>query len=79
MQRIQIATATAVITSSTVDQLVSIIGGGCLLYTGSVPADPAAGHSVAGGYQLVVPAGVNLYATAEAGSSVAAIVGDFGV
>lgn len=79
MKRIQITTATEIISASTVDQLVSIDGGSCMLYTGAMPTDPTAGHYVSGGYQIVVPAGVNLFATVEPGGKAAAVVGDFGV
>lgn len=79
MRRVQITTATAIISASTVDQLVSIDGGSCYLYTGTMPADATAGHYVSGGYQLVVPAGVDLFATVEPGGKAAAVVGDFGV
>lgn len=78
MQRIKIETGTAISSGAATAVLVSIEGGNCRLYTGSVPSNALAGHAVSGGYQIVIPAGVSVYATASAASEVHAVVGEFG-
>lgn len=79
MQRIHIDVSTALSVGATTPVMVSIEGGRCRLYMGSVPEDAMAGHSVTAGYQVIVPAGLDVYATASQGASVSAVVGPFGV
>lgn len=78
MQRIQIATGTPLSQGAATAVMVSIEGGSCRLYMGAAPADARAGHLVSGGYQIIIPAGVDVFATAESGASTAAVVGPFG-
>lgn len=77
MKRIEIGHGTPLITGASVDTLMTIEGGDCRLYTGSVPNDADIGHLVGDRYQLIVPAGVNVYAT-TACPCCYAIMSDFG-
>lgn len=79
MHRVTITSETAVSVGASTPVLISIEGGSCRLYTGGVPEDASVGHSVGAGYQIIVPAGVDVYATAANGGSASAIVGPFGV
>ncbi len=79
MQRVQINGNTAISLGASTPVMISIEGGGCRLYTGAAPSDQLAGHLVSGGYQIVIPAGLSVYASAVDGAAVAAVVGPFGV
>ncbi|AZS56786.1 hypothetical protein C5E18_11950 [Pectobacterium parmentieri] len=78
MQRIKIEGSTALISSSTTPMMLSINGDACRLYMGEMPADETAGHLVSGGYQIIIPAGLSVYASAVSGTAYA-VVGPFGV
>lgn len=78
MERITIGKGTAISQAKTKAAMISIEGGSCRLYMGAVPANAQAGHLVSGGYQVIVPHGVDVFATAEPGAAVAAVVGPFG-
>lgn len=77
MERIEVLEGTAIISASTAPMMLSIEGSPCRLYMGEVPADLTAGHSVEGGYQLIVPAGVDVFGTTAYGGTFA-VVGPFG-
>ncbi len=77
MQKIKITNGTTLTAAYDKPRLISIEGGFCRLYMGAVPTDTSAGHYVGDGYQIVVPQNMNVYATADNGREVFAIVGDF--
>lgn len=80
MKKIQIGLEPVALTEAApVAVMISIEGGGCRLYTNGVPSDLYAGHLVGSGYQIIVPAGVNIYAARFDGEAAAAIVGPMGV
>lgn len=78
MQRIEVTESTPVIASSTVATMLSVEGSQCRLYMGEAPTDQAAGHLVSAGYQMIVPAGLDVYATSVMGGT-SVVVGPFGV
>lgn len=62
--------ASAGMQAKTKAMMVSIEGGSRRLYMGAVPANAQAGHLVSGWYQVIVPNGVDVFATAEPGTAV---------
>lgn len=69
---------TAILSGTAVDTLVVIQGGAARLCTGSASATTDLGYDVGNGYQIIVPAGVDLYGVSTGGASVA-VAGPFGV
>lgn len=69
---------TAILSGTAVDTLVVIQGGSARLCTGTASATTDLGFDVGDGYQIIVPAGVDMHGVSVGGNSVA-IVGPFGV
>lgn len=59
--------------------LVSVEGVGCRLYTEASPTDADDGHLVRGGYQIVIPDGVMLYARRVEEGSATIVASAFGL
>lgn len=68
---------TPIVTGSAVDTLV-VITGSARLCTGPASATTDLGFDVGDGYQIIVPAGVDLHGVSVGGNGVA-ITGPFGV
>lgn len=68
----------AVIASSTVDTIVQAKGAVRLCFGPSTGISPAVGIDVDAGYQVIVPAGIDLYAVAVGVASAQLITGPFG-
>lgn len=78
MKRIKVSKRTAIISSSKTPTMLSVEGDACRLYMGDIPDNATAGHLVTGGYQIIIPAGINVFATAIAGDT-DIVIGPFGV